>query len=119
MPPCAAMLCARRGESWKQKHLTLYPSSLSDAAADPPASPDPTTITVYFRLFAGFTSFISNRCLLHFFSIGPEGALDFSSMAYRMTPAITPTGTIVNPSHTTTATTSAMRRCNGCGEDLA
>jgi hypothetical protein len=39
------MLCARRGESWKQKQLTLYPSSLIVAAADAPASPEPTTRT--------------------------------------------------------------------------
>src|SRR6478672_1868941 len=81
MPPCAAMLCARRGESWKQKHLTLYPSSLRLAAAAPPASPEPTTITVYFRLFAGFTSFISNLCLLHFSTSGPEGVFDRRSIA--------------------------------------
>src|SRR5690348_3031729 len=29
--------------------------------------------TVNFRLFAGFTSFISNWCFSHFRSIGPEG----------------------------------------------
>src|SRR5689334_12786500 len=81
MPPCAAMLWARRGESWKQKHLTLYPSSLRLAAAAPPASPEPTTITVYFRLFAGFTSFISNLCLLHFSTSGPEGVFDRRSIA--------------------------------------
>src|SRR5689334_15176428 len=80
MPPCAAMECARRGESWKQKHLTLYPSSLIVAAAAPPARPLPTTMTVYFRLLAGFTSFISNLCLSHFPSIGPSGTLDLSSM---------------------------------------
>src|SRR5689334_8019102 len=80
MPPCAAMLCARRGESWKQKQRTLYPSSLSVAAADAPASPEPTTMTVYFRLFAGFTSFISKRCFSHFRSSGPDGILDWSSV---------------------------------------
>ena len=30
-------------------------------------------MTVYFRLLAGFTSFISKRCLSHFCSIGPAG----------------------------------------------
>ena len=30
------------------------------AAAEPPARPVPTTITVNFRLLAGFTSFILN-----------------------------------------------------------
>src|SRR2546427_3532288 len=42
MPPWAAIECARRAESWKQKQETLYPSSASDAAADAPASPEPT-----------------------------------------------------------------------------
>src|SRR6185312_4670440 len=74
------MLCARRGESWKQKHRTLYPSSLSVAAADAPASPLPTTITVCFRLLAGFTNFISKRCRSHFFSMGPAGIFARSSM---------------------------------------
>jgi hypothetical protein len=55
------MLCARRGLSWMQKLLTLYPSSPSDEAADAPASPVPTTITVNLRRFAGLTSFDSNR----------------------------------------------------------
>jgi hypothetical protein len=36
-------------------------------------SPDPTTSTSNFRLFAGLTSFISKWCRSHFFSIGPEG----------------------------------------------
>src|SRR5512146_2290644 len=54
------------------------------AAAEAPASPEPTTITVYFRLFAGFTSFISKRCFSHFRSSGPEGILERSSMAFRL-----------------------------------
>ena len=41
----------------------------------PPARPEPTTMTLYFRLLAGLTSFISKRCLSHFFSIGPAGTL--------------------------------------------
>src|ERR1019366_5155978 len=83
MPPCAAIECARRGESWKQKQLTRYPSSESDADALAPARPDPTTITWYFRLFAGFTSFISKRCLSHFSASGPAGmrALSLEVMA--------------------------------------
>ena len=32
-------------------------------------------MTLYFRLLAGFTSFISKRCLSHFCSIGPAGTL--------------------------------------------
>src|SRR5687767_5299620 len=46
------------------------------AAAAPPANPVPTTITVYFRLFAGFTSFISNLHLLHLSWIGPAGVFE-------------------------------------------
>src|SRR5471032_659677 len=80
MPPCAAIECARRGESWKQKQLTRYPSSESDADALAPARPDPTTITWYFRLLAGFTSFISKRCLSHFSASGPAGIFGLSLM---------------------------------------
>ena len=36
---------------------------------------------VYFRLFAGFTSFKSNRCWSHRFSIGPDGVFDLSSIS--------------------------------------
>ena len=50
-----------------------------DAAADAPARPDPTTITSYFRLLAGLTSFISKRWLSHFCWIGPSGILASSS----------------------------------------
>ena len=39
-------------------------------AADPPASPEPTTMMVYLRLFAGFTSFISKRRLSQAFRWG-------------------------------------------------
>src|SRR5690349_4169224 len=80
MPPCAAIECARRGESWKLKHLTLYPSSPSVAAADPPARPEPTTRIVYFRLFAGLTSLRLKRWRSHRVSIGPVGDFEFSSM---------------------------------------
>src|SRR3954468_15612913 len=55
MPPCAATLCARRGLSWYQKDLTLYPASPRVAAAEPPASPVPTTMTVSLRRLAGLT----------------------------------------------------------------
>src|SRR5512147_1846751 len=81
MPPCAAMLCARRGLSWKQKALTLYPSSPSVAAAEPPASPVPTMMTLNLRLFAGLTSFISKRYLSQRCSIGPDGILASSFMS--------------------------------------
>src|SRR3954470_21730951 len=80
MPPCAAIECARRGLSWKQKHFTRYPSSAMEAAAEAPASPDPTTITLYLRLLAGFTSLSSNRCRSHRDSMGPDGLFDFNSI---------------------------------------
>src|SRR6266702_6400287 len=69
------MLWARRGLSWKQKHFTLYPSSASEAAAEAPARPVPTTSTSNFRLLAGLTSLMSNLWLSHFAASGPEGAL--------------------------------------------
>src|SRR6266567_2145907 len=74
MPPCAAMLCARLGLSWMQKLLTWYPSSPSDEAADAPARPVPTMMTVYLRRFAGLTSFDSKRCRSHLSARGPPGA---------------------------------------------
>src|SRR5579883_51574 len=70
------MLCARRGESWYVMHTTRYPSSLRVAAADAPARPVPTTITVYFRLFAGLTNRMSNLCRSHLSSSGPGGTRD-------------------------------------------
>src|SRR6185503_10980987 len=42
-------------------------------AADPPASPEPTTMMVYFRLLAGLISLISCLCLLHLSATGPAG----------------------------------------------
>src|SRR6478672_4300610 len=88
MPPCAAILCARRGESWKQKHLTLYPSSPKVAAAEAPASPLPTTIISNFDRLFGATNFDSPRCLSHFLSRGPEGTFGSSviGMVYLMIP---------------------------------
>ena len=50
------MECARLGESWKQKHFTRYPSSPRVAAADPPASPVPTTMISSFRRLFGLTN---------------------------------------------------------------
>src|SRR5512138_2013644 len=49
-----------------------------EAAAAPPARPVPTTMTLYLRLLAGFTSFRSKRCLSQVFSIGPVGHLPSS-----------------------------------------
>ena len=59
----------------------------SEAAAEAPARPEPTTMTLYFRLFAGFTSFISNLCLSHFSDRGPEGILASRVMAVSPSPA--------------------------------
>ena len=50
-------------------------NSASEAAAAPPARPEPTTIMVNFRLFAGLMSFESILCLDHFCSMGPDGIL--------------------------------------------
>ena len=46
MPPWAAILCARRGLSWKQKDSTWYPMAAIEDAAEEPARPVPTTITL-------------------------------------------------------------------------
>src|SRR5689334_14506793 len=73
MPPCAAIECARRGESWKQNAFTLYPSSPNDAAAEAPANPVPTTITSILRLLAGFTNLTVPLYFVHFCSNGPAG----------------------------------------------
>ena len=54
----------------------MYPSSERVAAADPPANPDPTTIAVNLRLFAGLMRAESILCFSHFESMGPEGILD-------------------------------------------
>src|SRR4051794_23889676 len=81
MPPWAAIECARRGESWKVKHFTLYPSCASDAAADAPARPVPTTITSNLRLLFGFTSFMSNLWRCQRVSIGPVGSLESSTIS--------------------------------------
>src|SRR6478672_5530411 len=86
MPPWAAMLCARRGESWNVNSLTRYPSSPSVAAAAAPARPLPTTITSNRRLFAGFTNFTSNLCCDHFSAIGPGGIFASSSPIMLSTP---------------------------------
>ena len=70
------MECARRGESWKQNTFTLYPSSASDAAADDPANPEPTTITSIFLLLAGFTKGTEERNFVHFSSSFPSGIFE-------------------------------------------
>src|SRR5215510_10144529 len=57
-----------------------YPSSASEAEALAPARPEPTTMTWYLRLLAGFTSFISKRCFSHFCSSGPDGTFERRSI---------------------------------------
>ena len=51
------------------------------AAADPPASPLPTTIRSNFRLLLGLTSLDSIRCFSHFFSSGPDGIFESNVVA--------------------------------------
>ena len=46
--------------------------------AEPPARPEPTTITRYFRLFAGFTNLEEKRWLSHFSESGPSGIFESS-----------------------------------------
>src|ERR1700680_2917803 len=75
MPPWAAIECARRGVSWKQKHSTWEPSSAGLAAAAAPPSPDPPTSTVNLRLLLGLPSRRWLRCSSHFAASGPPGAL--------------------------------------------
>src|SRR5260370_42686784 len=58
-----------------QTDLTLKANSESEAGADGPARPLPTTSTSNFRLLAGLTSFRSNLCLSHLAASGPEGIL--------------------------------------------
>jgi hypothetical protein len=69
------MECARRGLSWKQNTLTLYPASPRVAAAAPPASPVPTMMMSSLRRLAGLTSAASNLRVVHLSAIGPAGAL--------------------------------------------
>src|SRR5262249_39481227 len=75
MPPCAAIECARLGESWKQKHFTRYPSSPRVAAADPPARPEPTTMISNLRRLFGLTRRELFLWFRHLFSSGPGGTL--------------------------------------------
>src|SRR3712207_4146560 len=76
MPPWAGKVCGRRGLSWYQNDVTLYPCSPRVAAAEPPARPVPTTMTVIFRRLAGLTSRPRKRRSLHRSLIGTSvGAL--------------------------------------------
>ena len=84
IPPCAAIECALLGESWKQKAFTLYPISPSDAAADDPAKPVPTTMISIFGLLLGATNFKWFLWLVHLSEICPSGILEsnFIVVAY-------------------------------------
>src|SRR6476659_8492334 len=90
-----------------------------EAAPPAPASPDPTMMTVYLRLLAGFTSFMSKRCFSHFFSMGPDGAFEssFIGCLYFRIPAWTATGNETLPISTISAiahaAASAHRRYRG------
>ena len=105
--------------------MTLYPSSPSEAAPAPPASPVPTTRIVYLRRFAGFTSFISKRRRSHLRSIGPGGTrassapsrgrtavsvLMSDTLRHLTRPPSTARGIETLPTTTTTATTTASPR---------
>src|SRR5512140_1124149 len=76
-------------------HLTLYPSSPSDAAAEAPARPAPTTMMSNLRLLLGLTSLYSNLALLHFPGSGPEGILAFSSIDRTPQRCTTPVSTAI------------------------
>src|SRR5215204_5265198 len=75
MPPWAAIEWARRGESWNVNDSTMYPSSASVAAAEAPARPVPTTMTLNLRLLLGLTSFESAMNVSHLSISGPSGIL--------------------------------------------
>ena len=81
MPPCAAIECALLGESWKQKDLTLYPSSASVAEAEAPARPVPTTMISIFLLLEGLTKFMLPLCLSHLVESGPSGIFEFRELS--------------------------------------
>jgi hypothetical protein len=53
----------------------------SDAAADAPARPEPTTMISNRRLLFGFTSFMSKRWWSQRLSIGPEGIFGSNCIA--------------------------------------
>ena len=79
------------------------------AAAEAPARPEPTTMMVYLRLLAGFTSFISKRAWSHSFSMGPAGTLESRCMSYLTHPASTETGMEMFPAAISMATAAAPR----------
>ena len=63
------------GTVLKAKAFDVVAEFGQEAAAEPPARPVPTTMTLYFRLLAGPTSFMSNLHLSQACSMGPEGIL--------------------------------------------
>ena len=52
------------------------------AADDDPASPLPTTRTLYFRLLAGESKGVENLYFVHFSLSGPGGVLAFNFMSF-------------------------------------
>ena len=75
-----------------------------------PASPEPTTMMLYLRLLAGFTSFISKRAWSHGFSIGPRGHARVELHAHFTNPDSTATGIEMFPAAIRIATTAAPLR---------
>ncbi len=76
-------IVAAFGPEYGDADPLIRPSAFADFQANaalPLANPEPTTMMVYFRLLAGFTSFISNLRLSQAVSIGPDGSFEFSSI---------------------------------------
>ena len=84
------MRAARRILKAKAADVVAELAERSGGGRRPP-DPEPTTMIVYLRLFAGFTSFMSKRALSQACSIGPEGILGIEFHSYLTTPARTPT----------------------------
>ena len=74
-------------------------------------------MTLYLRLLAGLTSFMSNLHLSQACSIGPEGILASSFtlvlLSQRMTPVNTATGMEMKPAAMTMARPAAQRLSSG------
>ncbi len=91
------------------------------AAAEAPASPEPTMMISYLRRLAGLTSRVENRCRSHFSASGPGGTLasreivavagwDSGGCGHPMIPSCTAMGTAAKPAVTTQANTVAKPR---------
>ena len=57
-------------------------AAAKEAAAEAPANPVPTTMILYFLLFAGLTRFRLNLCFVHFSASGPPGVLEFIAILF-------------------------------------